>query len=76
MDTATLTASVDGRIGRLTLNRPDKLNPLSTACLDDLTAAAAWFDEQPEVRVVIVSGAGRAFSAGADLAGFQGRDRG
>ena len=66
----TLTTSVDGRIGRLTLDRPDKLNPLSTQCLDELAAAAAWFDDRAEVRVVVVSGAGRAFSAGADLAGF------
>lgn len=67
----TLTVSADDRIGRLTLNRPEKLNPLSTQCLDELAEAAAWFDEQSEVRVVIVSGAGRAFSAGADLGGFQ-----
>lgn len=66
----TLDIGVDGRIGSLTLNRPEKLNPLSTECLDELAEAAAWFDAQPEVRVVIVSGAGRAFSAGADLAGF------
>lgn len=67
----TLTTTVDGRIGRLTLNRPEKLNPLSTRCLDELAAAAEWFDEQPDVRVVVVTGAGRAFSAGADLAGFE-----
>lgn len=68
----TLTTTVDGRIGRLTLARPEKLNPLSTRCLDELAAAAAWFDDHTEVRVVIVTGAGRAFSAGADLAGFSG----
>lgn len=66
----TITVAVHDRIGRLTLNRPEKLNPLSVACLDELAAAAAWFDRRPEVRVVVVTGAGRAFSAGADLAGF------
>ena len=66
----TLLAEADGPVGRLTLNRPAKLNPLSTATLIELAAAARWFDEQPEVKVVIVSGAGRAFSAGADLASF------
>ena len=66
----TVTVEVDGRVGRLTLSRPDKLNPLSTATLRELADAARWFDDQPEVRVVIVSGAGRAFSAGADLASF------
>jgi len=69
----TLQAEVDGSLGRLTLNRPEKLNPLSTATLGELAAAARWFDEQREVKVVVVSGAGRAFSAGADLGSFSGR---
>ncbi|TFG93303.1 MAG: enoyl-CoA hydratase/isomerase family protein, partial [Myxococcales bacterium] len=64
----TLLAAADGPIGHLTLNRPEKLNPLSTATLGELAAAARWFDEQPAVKVVIVRGAGRSFSAGADLA--------
>jgi enoyl-CoA hydratase/carnithine racemase len=68
----TLLAEADGPIGRLTLSRPGKLNPLSTATLSELAAAARWFDEQPAVKVVIVSGAGRSFSAGADLASFGG----
>jgi len=66
----TLRVSVDGRIGRLSLARPEKLNPLSTQCLEELAEAAAWFDAQAEIRVVIVSGEGRAFSAGADLSAF------
>jgi enoyl-CoA hydratase/carnithine racemase len=68
----TLRADVDGSLGHLTLDRPKKLNPLSTTALTELAAAARWFDEQPGVKVVIVSGAGRAFSAGADLASFEG----
>jgi len=68
----TLEATADAAIGRLTLNRPEKLNPLSTATLGELAAAARWFDEQPAVKVVIVCGSGRSFSAGADLASFVG----
>ena len=68
----TLTTSVDGPIGRLTLNRPEKLNPLGWECLDEITRAARWFDDQREVKVVVVGGAGRAFSAGADLRSFGG----
>jgi enoyl-CoA hydratase/carnithine racemase len=68
----TLRTEIDGAVGRLTLDRPDKLNPLSTATLAELAAAARWFDERPGVKVVIVAGAGRAFSAGADLASFGG----
>ncbi|MEO0435450.1 MAG: enoyl-CoA hydratase/isomerase family protein [Pseudomonadota bacterium] len=59
-----------GRIGRIWLNRPDRLNALSVALLQELTQAAAWFDSQDTVRVVVVAGRGRAFSAGADLEGF------
>lgn len=70
----TLTVETDGRIGRLTLNRPEKLNPLSWQCLHEIEQAARWFDDQREVTVVIVSGAGRAFSAGADLNSFSSRD--
>jgi len=66
----TLVTSAEGDIGRLVLNRPDKLNPLSTRTLRELADAAVWFDTQRAIKVVIVSGAGRAFSAGADLSSF------
>ena len=59
---------VDGAVGRLTIARPEKLNALSRAVLEGLADGAAWFDARPEVKVVVVSGDGRAFSAGFDLA--------
>lgn len=68
----SLLVTVDGPVGRLTLNRPDKLNPLSWRTLAEIAAAARWFDGQSDVKVVVVSGAGRAFSAGADLSTFSG----
>jgi enoyl-CoA hydratase/carnithine racemase len=67
MQFGTIGVTCDGRLGRLTLARPDRLNAMGAAMLQELTEAAHWFDRQPEVRVVIISGAGRAFSAGADL---------
>jgi enoyl-CoA hydratase len=52
----------------LTLNRPDKLNALSTPMLDQLDAALDEAERAPDVRVVVVTGAGdRAFVAGADI---------
>ncbi|MFN2426579.1 MAG: enoyl-CoA hydratase/isomerase family protein [Candidatus Binatia bacterium] len=66
----TLRAQVDpadGRIGRLTLARPDRLNAMGATMLREIAQAARWFDEQREVRVVIVRGEGRCFTAGADL---------
>jgi enoyl-CoA hydratase/carnithine racemase len=69
----TLTVEKKGAIGELRLSRPEKLNPLSVEALEEVADAAHYFDEQEEIKVVIVSGAGRAFSAGADLAGFSGK---
>lgn len=62
----TLRVEVDGRLGRLTLDQPDRLNPIGAVALAELAAAAAWFD-QTEASVVVVGGAGRAFCAGFDL---------
>jgi enoyl-CoA hydratase/carnithine racemase len=62
-----LSLEGDGPVGRLTLNRPEKRNALSAAQLADLVGAAEWFDARPEVKVVVVAGAGRAFCAGFDL---------
>ena len=68
----TLEVAVEGPVVRLRLNRPEKLNPLSPATLLEIAQAAQWFDRQEEIKVVIVSGNGRCFSAGADLAAFKG----
>ena len=72
-DWSTLTATVDGRIGRLTLTQPDKLNPLGTVPLAEIAEAASWFDTT-DASVVIVTGEGRGFSSGFDLREFAGRD--
>jgi len=66
----TLELQIDGPVARLWLNRPDKLNPLSIATLEELIAAAEALNREDAVRVVVVGGRGRCFSAGADLAGF------
>jgi enoyl-CoA hydratase/carnithine racemase len=66
----TIAVSADGARGDIELDRADKLNPLGTETLRELAQAAAWLDEQPQVKVVIVSGRGRAFCAGADVAAF------
>ncbi|HLF41101.1 MAG TPA: enoyl-CoA hydratase/isomerase family protein [Acidimicrobiia bacterium] len=66
----TIEVSAEGARGRLTLARPEALNALSTHTLREIARAARWFDDQSEVRVVVVSGQGRAFSAGADVKAF------
>ena len=69
----SLLIELDGPVGSLTLNRPDRLNPLSITTLRELVAAARWFDRQDGVKAVVIRGAGRSFSAGADLAAFAGQ---
>src|SRR3954447_5973833 len=69
MELTTIEVQADGPRGRLSLNRPDKLNPLSTTTLLEIAEAARWLDAQRSVKVVVVEGHGRAFSAGADLGG-------
>lgn len=66
----TIEVAVDGPRGELVLDRPDKLNPLSSRTLNEIEAAARWFDGFDELKVVVVSGRGRAFSAGADVSSF------
>lgn len=66
----TLETTIDGAIGTIILDRPERLNALSLELAEDLISAAAWFDKQSAVRVVVVRGNGRAFCAGADLQGF------
>ncbi len=51
----------------ITLNRPQQLNPLSTALMKELTSELERQSQRPEVRAIVLKGAGRAFSAGHDL---------
>src|SRR5262245_26104924 len=67
MNLETLKLEVSGPIGRLVLNRPERLNAMSSTMLRELVEAARWFDSQSQIRVVVLSGAGRSFSAGVDL---------
>jgi enoyl-CoA hydratase len=56
-----------GPAAHLTLNRPNKLNALSTGVVDELEAALGRASADDEVKVIVLSGAGRAFSAGYDI---------
>ena len=58
---------LQGPLARITLNRPDRLNAMDLAWIDGLNRAVDRLAERPEVAVVVVGGAGRAFCAGLDL---------
>ncbi|GAA3609468.1 enoyl-CoA hydratase [Marihabitans asiaticum] len=64
-----LTETADG-VCTLTLNRPDRLNALSAEMLESLGAELARAEEDPEVRCIVLTGAGRAFCAGGDVQAF------
>ena len=68
-----LNVSADGATGRLTLTRSTRLNALSPDTLRELAEAAHWLNAQPGLKVVVVSGEGRAFCAGFDLDDAAGR---
>jgi enoyl-CoA hydratase/carnithine racemase len=66
MDAQVLVETVDG-VAVITLNRPERLNTISAAMLEDLSAALLEADRDPSVRAVVLTGAGRGFCAGLDL---------
>lgn len=66
----TLLITTSGNVGTMTLNREQQLNALSRQTLKDLASAANWWNSQQEIKVVVVTGAGRSFSAGFDLGDF------
>ena len=61
-----------GHVATVTLNRPEQRNPLSATMLRDLASALRWCKDDNGVRVVVLTGAGRVFCAGADLSSFDG----
>ena len=69
MDFQEILYSVDGPVATITLNRPDKMNAFTNRMLKEMIAAFDATDADDAVRAVIVTGAGRAFCAGADLSG-------
>ena len=62
-----LTFDVADRIATITVNRPDKLNALNDALMDELRRAIAEARRRADVGAVLLTGAGRAFVAGADI---------
>jgi enoyl-CoA hydratase/carnithine racemase len=69
MDFEQIRTEVDDRVLTITLNRPDRLNAWTAMMSRELIAAFDRADADDEVRAVVVTGAGRGYCAGADLAG-------
>lgn len=70
-----LLYDVNGAVARLVINRPERRNALTWELVGGMRTALATADADPDVRVIVLSGAGdRAFCAGADLGGMAGGD--
>jgi enoyl-CoA hydratase/carnithine racemase len=69
-----LLVAHDEAAARITLNRPDRRNALSLELLEELISALHEASEHPGTRVIVIEGAGAAFSAGHDLSEMIGRD--
>lgn len=65
---STLTIRLDHHVAEVRLNRPDKSNAMNEAMWQEIREAFAWVDATPEARVAILSGEGKNFCAGIDLA--------
>lgn len=73
MDHQLVLEEQKGNIGIITLNRPEKMNTFTTELAKRLNEALVRFDDDEEVRVVVVRGAGKAFSTGIDVSEFFGK---
>ncbi|QPK79834.1 enoyl-CoA hydratase [Corynebacterium lizhenjunii] len=56
-----------GRVATITLNRPEALNALNAATMEEVTEAVARFDADPGIGCIIITGSQKAFAAGADI---------
>lgn len=63
----TILVETRGRVGWITLNRPEALNALNSQVMHDIVAAASAFDADPRIGAIVVTGSERAFAAGADI---------
>ncbi len=68
----TILVDRGGPVARVTLNRPEKRNPIGLDTCGELVHVLTALRDDPAVRVVVLTGAGNAFSAGGDLGSMQG----
>lgn len=62
-----IKTACDKNIGILTLNRPEVLNALNREMAEEIVSALEHFDQDDSVRVIVITGSGKAFAAGADI---------
>jgi enoyl-CoA hydratase len=68
MDYKNIIASTQGKVGVITLHRPEVLNALNDGLMDDLGAALRSFEADENIGCIVITGSEKAFAAGADIA--------
>lgn len=72
METSPVLIEIRDAVAHITINRPEKLNALNKAVLDNLASAIVSINQNEQVRVAVITGSGsKAFVAGADIAEFR-----
>ena len=67
MSYETILVETDGRVGTITLNRPQALNALNSQVMNEVTTAAAELDADYGIGAIVITGSAKAFAAGADI---------
>ena len=76
MSYETILTEIRGRVGILTLNRPDVLNALNAQMNQEMRRQLRVWNEEDSVGAIVITGAGRGFCSGADIGGFEATARG
>ena len=71
MTTQNILVETHGKVGLIRLNRPQALNALNAALIDELNVALDGFEADPGIGCVVVTGSEKAFAAGADIKEMQ-----
>lgn len=67
MDYEAILVETRGRVGWITLNRPEALNALNSTLIREIVAAGKAFDDDPKIGAIVITGSEKAFAAGADI---------
>ena len=65
--TDLVLSEIQGRVGIITINRPDALNAVNSEVMDGIISRTKTLDENPEIGCIVITGSGKAFIAGADI---------
>jgi 2-(1,2-epoxy-1,2-dihydrophenyl)acetyl-CoA isomerase len=75
MDFETILFDKEGSVARIILNRPDAMNALNNRMREELVSAIDWVERDAELKVLVMTGKGKAFCAGGDVKGMGTQER-